>query len=234
MKKNMMPLLKEAAVTLGLAENNDFTSNNLVEVLKELAVAVDCAESVSDIDTNSISGVLNYITENGESVVYPEPTGTKTITENGTHDVKDYASAEVAVPASAVVSGSISIAENGTYDVTEKASAVVNVASLFLQKTIKLRNDTSTNIMCTAIMKSGISTFNIQSGTTIELPLIKNERFSGTYKTFFRLDSVVSVSLNGAVSVSNKVVFYNGEYATLVEYFGNENYYSTNNVIVIS
>lgn len=37
---------------------------------------------------------------------YPEPTGTKIITTNGTHDVKDFATAEVSVEPQYRVSGS--------------------------------------------------------------------------------------------------------------------------------
>lgn len=117
----------DASVKLGAAGYDDFSGGGVVQTLKELAVATGSARSVSDVDANSISGVLNFIAENGDDIVYPEPTGTKSITKNGTVDVKDYASAEVAVPASAVVDGSINITENGMYDVTEKASAEVAV-----------------------------------------------------------------------------------------------------------
>lgn len=56
-----------------------------------------------------------------------EPIGTIQINQNGTHNVKRYASAEVNVPQGTFPEGSLTITENGTYDVTEKASAVVNV-----------------------------------------------------------------------------------------------------------
>lgn len=61
---------------------------------------------------------------------YIVPTGSVTITENGTHDVTEKASAVVEVPIPdgyIIPSGSETIAENGEYDITEKASVVVAV-----------------------------------------------------------------------------------------------------------
>lgn len=55
------------------------------------------------------------------------PTGTKTITTNGSHDVTAFATAQVNVPVGVTPSGTKTITENGTYDVTSFASAVVNV-----------------------------------------------------------------------------------------------------------
>lgn len=72
------------------------------------------------------------------------PTGTKSITTNGTHDVTSYASAEVKVPASGITpSGSINITENGTYDVTAEATAIVNVASNSVVRQITFDSDVS-------------------------------------------------------------------------------------------
>ena len=59
------------------------------------------------------------------------PTGTKNITTNGTHDVTNYASAKVEVPASGITpTGTKEITANGTVDVTNFANALVNVQGL--------------------------------------------------------------------------------------------------------
>lgn len=56
---------------------------------------------------------------------YPEPKGDVTITENGQHNVKDYATATVNVPQP---SGSTNITENGTHNVKDFEQAIVNVS----------------------------------------------------------------------------------------------------------
>lgn len=58
-------------------------------------------------------------------VAVPEPTGNIEITENGTNiDIAQYATATVAVPGP---SGSLDINQDGTYDVSQYAQVVVNV-----------------------------------------------------------------------------------------------------------
>lgn len=73
------------------------------------------------LTSNGTHNVARYARAN---VAVPEPSGSTTITENGTHNVADYASAVVAVPEP---SGSVTITENGTHNVANYASAVVAV-----------------------------------------------------------------------------------------------------------
>lgn len=76
-------------------------------------------------DNNVDSAVDALISGFGQGGI--TPSGTKTITANGTHDVTNYASAQVNVPVGITPSGTKTITENGTHDVTAYASALVNI-----------------------------------------------------------------------------------------------------------
>lgn len=81
------------------------------------------------ITTNGTHDVTTFASAQVNVPVGISPSGTKTITSNGTHDVTNYASAQVNVPVGITPSGSKTITENGTHDVTNFASAIVNVPS---------------------------------------------------------------------------------------------------------
>lgn len=102
------------------------------------------------VDGDDLTAIANKIRSKGgtsASLEFPDgfkdavdaiqtgitPTGTKNISTNGTHDVTNYASANVAVPASAVDTGTKNINSNGTHDVVGYASAAVSVPNSYSQ-----------------------------------------------------------------------------------------------------
>lgn len=85
--------------------------------------------SSQEITADSGYNGLSKVNVNPIPSEYVVPTGTKAITENGTHVVTEYANVEVNVEG-LIPTGTINITENGTIDVTSYASAEVNVPSL--------------------------------------------------------------------------------------------------------
>lgn len=111
--------LKQLYETFGGDSANVSDVSTNVEALKFIYTQLGGEEDVSEIST--IPDIIEAISQ----IEITIPSGTVTITENGTHDVAAFETAEVNVPNPAT--GTISITENGTYDVTEKASAEVDV-----------------------------------------------------------------------------------------------------------
>lgn len=56
--------MKKVAVALGYGSASDYTGETAVDVLKELAVVLECAPSVDNIRENTIDEVLDFIAEN--------------------------------------------------------------------------------------------------------------------------------------------------------------------------
>ena len=118
------------------------------------------------------------------------PTGTKSITTNGTHDVKSYASAEVNVPIPSgyiTPSGAKSITTNGTHDVTNYASATVNVPTgitptgtkeITSNGTHDVTNFASANVNVPANVVVRTVTFSSDvTGTGANITLLTNDEF---------------------------------------------------------
>ena len=116
------------------------------------------------------------------------PSGTKSITSNGTYDVTQFSAAYVNVPTGITPSGTINITANGTYDVTSKASAVVAIPEFSV-----------TNILSTAIDTDG-TPYNGGSG----------------YKEGYRLNASGNETAYSDYSVSGYIPVSSGDVIRII------------------
>lgn len=160
------------------------------------------------------------------------PTGTKTITENGTHDVTDYASAEVAVEVGVFPSGTKEITENGTYDVTDYAGVEVDVPAQPTQYTNILALDTTIVKEGYRVVSSGYT--ETPSGVAVVFPVTAGtHRIRARGKYVFGLTQLYT---NGSIAAFNTNVYQSNATPTDTTFSGSviTNYKNDNSGLVLS
>ena len=187
---NVADALKQLLVATGAAKSaEDFPANAKISFLLKALLEHYGGDSgeTSDRVSEIISVLAKAIEENGG---VSEPEGSITIVENGTHDVKDYASAEVNVPNPS--SGSITITENGTYDVKDYASAEVNVESAAPEwkYSASIKNAAGRKITIGFEHQNGTyHEVGVSDGNTYQIPVTENY-VSPNYCTFLIMANV--------------------------------------------
>lgn len=152
-------------------------AGSAVEVVLQ-SKTVTPSETVQEVTADAGYTALEKVMVNPIPAEYIVPSGAKSITENGEHDVKAYEKAMVNVPIPdgyIQPSGTKEITENGTHDVTEYASVAVNVAGGgetqaygFLDNTITAIDSNVASVIdraCYGLTK--LETVNIPNATSI-------------------------------------------------------------------
>ena len=137
---------------------------------------------------------------------YPEPEGDIGIVANGEYDVKDCATANVNVPASAVVSGTKSITSNGTYDITDYASASVNVAPSFVTRKVRLSKPrvNLVELSLTLFSNNGVVSFSTPAASAVQLGTTgKSFKFAANGWVPNHIYGVVCIEISSASSVTD-------------------------------
>lgn len=160
------------------------------------------------------------------------PTGTKNITTNGTHDVTNYATAEVDVEVGVFPSGTKEITENGTHDVTNYASVNIEVPVQPTQFTNILSLDTTIVKEGYRVVSSGYTA--TPSGVAIVFPIT-----AGTHRIRTRgkyIFGLTQLYTQGSITAFNTNVYQSNITPTDTAFSGSviANYKNDNSGLILS
>ena len=125
------PTIVPGYIEEGTAGSFSINGSISTQLMTQSGFSITPSQSQQTFEVNAHL-MTGDITVNPIPSQYIVPSGAKQISTNGTHDVTEYASAEVSVPASAVDSGTKQITQNGNgQDVVGYASIDVSVPNTY-------------------------------------------------------------------------------------------------------
>ena len=127
---------------MSIRQNLEVVENDAITLLLKDVIISGGIDPTGTI-TITENGTVNVKQYKYAAVNVPEPTGTITITENGTVNVKEYEYAAVNVPEP---TGTITITENGTVNVKEYEYASVSVPGIVPTGTITITENGTVDV----------------------------------------------------------------------------------------
>ena len=215
MEEGTIPQVEDSTIVLNpsnsrsqIPEGYHSGNGTVIAEVDQLAVTpTKSLQSFGDVN-GAFIGMVHVAPIPDEYII---PSGTKEITENGTHDVKGFASVNVDVPPPdgfVEVSGTLNITANGSYVVEQYASVNVNVPTENQLDAALDGSVTSINSNVKSLIAYGcrgwskLKTVNLPNATSI-----------GTY-AFYYCTAMTSINAPKVTSLGN-YAFYNSAVKTV-------------------
>lgn len=197
--------MKRAFVAIGHGSAANYSGQSVVDVLKELAVVLQCAPSVADIRATKITGVLDFIADNyGAETKEPFD-----LTETKTHATVTYK-----INGKNATAGNDKLYNGDKVKITATADTGYEVTTLTANGTAISSGDTVTvNGAGIAVVATGtLSTFYLaRTATNCTVTVTKNGEAVSDGDDALTYGDVITISATAAEGYTMESLLVNGE-----------------------